>query len=182
MLAVASRLCGLHAQLMSSAELTVWARVEDLDRRAVQRALGGPHARQNLGHAGHPAPASRERVTLVARGSRRQPRYLRPAVWQRDLGIAIEKLDRLTEAVAAALDGRVMTREELAQEVSRGGVPSGSDGRSAGCFDRRHAPLPGRVPRLYVAPRLEELNLKIAPGRLYVPVGSNPWATPRSSA
>src|ERR1700736_5093051 len=39
MLAVASRLCGLHAQLMSSAELTVWARVEDLDRRAVQRAL-----------------------------------------------------------------------------------------------------------------------------------------------
>ena len=39
MLAVASRLCGLHAQLMSSAELTVWARVEDLDRKAVQRAL-----------------------------------------------------------------------------------------------------------------------------------------------
>src|SRR6516225_12090854 len=39
MLAVASRLCGLHAQLMSSAELTVWARVEDLDRGAVQHAL-----------------------------------------------------------------------------------------------------------------------------------------------
>jgi len=39
MLAVASRLCGLHAQLMSSAELSVWARVEELDRRAVQRAL-----------------------------------------------------------------------------------------------------------------------------------------------
>src|ERR1700732_3952163 len=39
MLAVASRLCGLHAQVMSSAELTAWARVEDLDRRAVQRAL-----------------------------------------------------------------------------------------------------------------------------------------------
>ena len=37
--AVASRLCGLHAQLISSAELTVWARVEDLDRQAVQRAL-----------------------------------------------------------------------------------------------------------------------------------------------
>src|ERR1035438_4743592 len=39
MLAVARRLCGLHAQLMSSAELTLWARVEDLDRRAVARAL-----------------------------------------------------------------------------------------------------------------------------------------------
>jgi hypothetical protein len=32
MLAVASRLCGLHAQVMSSAELTVWVRVEHLDR------------------------------------------------------------------------------------------------------------------------------------------------------
>src|SRR5437762_1826914 len=39
LLAVASRLCGLHAQVMSSAELTLWARVEDLDRREVQRAL-----------------------------------------------------------------------------------------------------------------------------------------------
>src|SRR5258706_13693369 len=38
-LTVASRLCGLHAQVMSSAELTVWARVEGLDRKAVQRAL-----------------------------------------------------------------------------------------------------------------------------------------------
>jgi hypothetical protein len=39
MLAVASRLCGLHAQLMSSAEPTAWARIEDLDRGALQRAL-----------------------------------------------------------------------------------------------------------------------------------------------
>lgn len=39
MLAIASRLCGLHAQLMSSAELSVWARVEGLERRAVQRAV-----------------------------------------------------------------------------------------------------------------------------------------------
>jgi hypothetical protein len=39
LLAVASRLCGLHAQVMSSAELTVWARVEGLDREAVRRAL-----------------------------------------------------------------------------------------------------------------------------------------------
>src|SRR5260221_6713998 len=44
MLAVASRLCGLHAQVMSSAELTAWARVEDLDRRAVHRALPGEHS------------------------------------------------------------------------------------------------------------------------------------------
>src|SRR5204862_4327676 len=39
MLAVASRLCGLHAQVMSSAALALWARVEDVERGAVQRAL-----------------------------------------------------------------------------------------------------------------------------------------------
>src|SRR5207245_9492955 len=34
-------------------------------------------------------------------------------------GITREELDSLTEAVAAALEGRVMTREELAHEVGR---------------------------------------------------------------
>ena len=37
MLAVASRLCGLHAQLMSSDELSLWARVEDLKLGTVRR-------------------------------------------------------------------------------------------------------------------------------------------------
>src|SRR5438445_6528381 len=39
MFAVASRLCGLHAQVLSSAVLTLWARVEGLNRDAVRRAL-----------------------------------------------------------------------------------------------------------------------------------------------
>src|SRR5258707_12515682 len=38
MLTVASRLCGLHAQVMSSAELNVWARGQNPDRRVVHRA------------------------------------------------------------------------------------------------------------------------------------------------
>src|SRR3712207_6084562 len=39
MLEVADRLCGVHAQVMSSAELTLWARVDDLEPDAVARAL-----------------------------------------------------------------------------------------------------------------------------------------------
>ena len=39
LLAVASRLCGVHAQLMGSAELTLWARLEALDPGAVAAAL-----------------------------------------------------------------------------------------------------------------------------------------------
>ncbi len=46
MLDVVSRLCGVHAQLMGSAELTLWARVEGLEREAegVAAFLGGEPA------------------------------------------------------------------------------------------------------------------------------------------
>src|SRR6266851_6356032 len=117
MLAVASRLCGLHAQVMSSAELTVWARVEDLDRRAVQRALWEDRTlvktwamRGTL----HLLPANELPLWHAALSTSR--RYLRPAAWQKYFGITLEELDRLTEAVGAALNGRVMTREELVRE------------------------------------------------------------------
>ena len=39
LLRVVSEIGGLHAQLMSSAELTLWARVEGLRRGAVENAL-----------------------------------------------------------------------------------------------------------------------------------------------
>jgi hypothetical protein len=38
-LGVVQQICGLHAQVMSSAELTLWARVEDLEPDAVRTAL-----------------------------------------------------------------------------------------------------------------------------------------------
>jgi hypothetical protein len=120
MLAVVSRLCGLHAQVMSSAELTLWARVEDLDRRTVQRALWEDRTlvktwamRGTL----HLLPADELPLWHAALSTSR--RYLKPALWQKYFGITLEELDRLTEAVGAALDGRVMTREELAQKVGR---------------------------------------------------------------
>ncbi len=120
MLAVASRLCGLHAQLMSSAELTVWARVEDLDRSAVQRALWEDRTlvktwamRGTL----HLLPSSELPLWHAALGI--SPRFLRPIVWKKYFGITLEELDRITEAVGAALDGRLLTREELGREVER---------------------------------------------------------------
>jgi uncharacterized protein YcaQ len=120
MLSVASRICGLHAQVMSSAELAVWARVEGADRRDVQRALWEDRSliktwamRGTL----HLLPASELAIWHGALGTSR--RYLRPAGWKRAYGITIEELDRLTGAIATALDGRLVTREELAQEVAR---------------------------------------------------------------
>ena len=120
MLAVTSRLCGLHAQVMSSAELTVWARVENLDRREVQTALWEERSlvktwamRGTL----HLLPASEFPVWHAALSTSR--RYQRPKAWQNYLGVTLEELDQLTDAIAAALEGRVLTREELVQQVTR---------------------------------------------------------------
>ena len=119
-LAVASRLCGLHAQVMSSAELTVWARVRNLDRQAVRRALWEDRTlvktwamRGTL----HLLPSSELPLWHAALGT--STRYLRDAAWQKHFGITLEELDRLTEAIGAALESRVLTRTELVREVVR---------------------------------------------------------------
>ncbi|HVH89532.1 MAG TPA: crosslink repair DNA glycosylase YcaQ family protein, partial [Terriglobales bacterium] len=120
MLAVASRLCGLHAQLISSAELTLWARVENLERGAVQRALWQDRTlvktwamRGTL----HLLPADELRLWHAALSTSR--RYLKPKLWEKYFGVTMKDLDRLTEAIGEALSDRVMTRDELAQEVVR---------------------------------------------------------------
>lgn len=119
MLAVASRLCGLHAQVLSSAVLTLWARVEELDRRSVQRALWEDRTlvktwamRGTL----HLLPTADLALWQSALSTSR--RYRKPGLWRR-FGLTLEELDRLTEAIGDALDGCVMTREELARKVRR---------------------------------------------------------------
>ena len=120
MLAVATRLCGLHAQVLSCAELTAWARVEGLQRGAVARALWKDRTliktwamRGTL----HLLPA--RELPLWHAALSQNPRYLRPMAWKKNFGITIEELDRLSTAVGKALAGRVLTREELVKEVGK---------------------------------------------------------------
>jgi winged helix DNA-binding protein len=114
LLEVAGRLCGLHAQVLSCAELMAWARVEGIERGAVPRALWEDRTliktwamRGTL----HLLPAGELPMWHGALSTSR--RYLSPAIWKKYFGITLEELDRLTESVGAALDGRVLTREEL---------------------------------------------------------------------
>ena len=120
MLAVTSRLCGLHAQVLSSATLAAWTRVESLRRDEVHRALWEDRSlvktwamRGTL----HLLPSSELHLWHAALGT--SPRYLRPLRWKKYFGITLDELDRLTEAVGEALDDCVLTREELAQKVGR---------------------------------------------------------------
>src|SRR5690242_14526128 len=119
MLAVASRLCGLHAQVLSCAELMAWARVEGLKRGAVQRALWEERTliktwamRGTL----HLLPCADLPLWQAALAT--SQRYNRPAIWQR-FGLTMAEMDTLTKAIGTALHDRVFTREELAREVGR---------------------------------------------------------------
>ena len=119
MFAVASRLCGLHAQVLSSAVLTLWARIEGLNRDAVRRALWEDRTfvktwamRGTL----HLLPSDDLPLWHAALSNSR--RYRKPGLWRR-FGLTLDELDQLTEAIGDALDGCVMTREELAQKVGR---------------------------------------------------------------
>jgi len=110
LLRVVSDICGLHAQVMSSAELSLWARVDGLERDAVADALW-------------------RRRTLVKLWAMRGTLHLLPTeelgLWLAGLSTYTNRgmtghpeIDALADAVAEALEGRIVTREELADAVA----------------------------------------------------------------
>jgi len=81
----------LHAQLMSSAELTAWARVEGLDRDAIRRALWEERTlvktwamRGTL----HLLPAHELPLWHAALNTSR--RFLRESAWKKYYGITLK--------------------------------------------------------------------------------------------
>lgn len=119
MLDVVADIAGLHAQVMSSAELTLAARVEgvapDDVRRALweERSLVKTWAMRGTLHLLPAAELPRWQAALSTR------RGWETGAWQRGFGVTLEELGRLNDAVAQALDGRLLTREELAAKVGR---------------------------------------------------------------
>jgi uncharacterized protein YcaQ len=118
-LAVVSSICGLHAQVMSSAELTLWARVEGLRAGDVSQALWRDRKlvktwamRGTL----HLLPASEVGLWVGALATADE--WRKPS-WFKAFGFTPDGLERLIAAAAEALDGRELTREELAAEVAR---------------------------------------------------------------
>jgi len=112
---VVDRLCGLHAQLMSSVDLALWARIEGLQREAVADALW-------------------KKRTLVKMWAMRATLHVLPAA---DLGMWIGGLGiwkpgvwplknpeslQVTPFIGKALRGKTLTRVELAEAVARLGA------------------------------------------------------------
>ena len=116
---VVERICGLHAQVMSSAELTAWARVEDLTPDAVSKALWKQRSLVKLWAMRgtlHLLPA--RELGLWLGGTATYEHYLKPT-WLRAFETTEKELEALIAAIETSLDGRLFTREELGEEIER---------------------------------------------------------------
>jgi uncharacterized protein YcaQ len=128
MLDVAAHIGGLHAQVMSSAELTLHARVDGLEREAVANALWDERSLVKLWAMRgtlHLLPAAELDTWLGAFGT--YDHYLKPG-YLRNFELSREQLEELVDAIGEALDGELRTREELGAEVARiAGAPELAD-------------------------------------------------------
>jgi hypothetical protein len=119
LVATASRLGGVHAQVASGAALIVGIRTTgsaatDIDdalwqRRSLVKTWG---MRGTL----HLFPADELPTWVAAFRQRQWPRFT-PG-WERYHGVTADDLRRITDAVGQVLPGRMLTRDELAIEIA----------------------------------------------------------------
>lgn len=113
---VAQRLCGLHAQVMSSADLSLWARVRAHRPDALSHALWEERSLAKtwlMRGTLHVVPA----VDLPLYVGALDNRGHYDGAWLRAFEVSAAQMEALIEAIAAALDGRCLTREELIAAV-----------------------------------------------------------------
>jgi hypothetical protein len=108
---IAGLLCGLHAQVMSSAELSVLARTPTLDGEAVRDALWRDRSLVKLWAA---------RGTLHLLPARELATWLGALSTLNKFGNQNSpEVEQICAAIGDALPGKIMSREELAAEVGR---------------------------------------------------------------
>ncbi|HEU5200460.1 MAG TPA: winged helix DNA-binding domain-containing protein [Ktedonobacterales bacterium] len=118
LLEVANDLIGIQAQVLSSAELALWARVQDMPPDALsnalwkQRVLIKTWAMRGALHLFTAAEFPLVAATLRTR----QPIT---AAWLKYYQLSTEEPMVIINGVRSALDGRCLTREQLAAEVAR---------------------------------------------------------------
>ncbi len=118
MLDVVTRVGGLQAQVMSAAELQLWARVRDITLQDIRDALWKDHTllktwamRGTL----HLLTASEFWLFVGALSTR--SRHTSKA-WLKYFGLTLEEMEAISEGVRLALDGRNLTREQLGITVA----------------------------------------------------------------
>jgi len=118
LLGVVAEVCGIHAQVPSSAELQVWARVEDVKPADVRDALW---ERRSLVRTwlmrGTLHLVTAADLPLFVAALRTEDRWWKGA-WLRHIGFSAEELRAILEAIRDSLGARPLTREQLADKVA----------------------------------------------------------------
>lgn len=115
---ITSRLGGLHAQVMSSAELTLAARVADLTAQDVQDAIWRDRLLvKTWAYRGtlHLIPARDYPLVFGVLGTLR---HFRKGAWYKYFKITADELDALMDGIRAVLTDEGITREALADAVA----------------------------------------------------------------
>ncbi len=118
---VVSQICGLHAQVMSAAELQLWARVQDLAPTEVKNALWRDRTlvktwamRGTL----HLLDATELPAYCAALAYSVDPFYSR-ASWLKYHGVTQSELEAIIKGASTALGSSPITREQLATAVAQ---------------------------------------------------------------
>jgi hypothetical protein len=118
LLTVVSRVCGLHAQVMSSAELAAWARIDGLNSSDVNTALWQERTLVKIW-------AMRWTLHLFSAGD--FPHYLaalrafshfRRESWLKSVGLTVDDMNALLEGYRVTLTDKGLTRDQLAEAVA----------------------------------------------------------------
>jgi hypothetical protein len=114
---IARAICGVQAQVASAAELAVAVRQQKPEPGAVDRALWDDRTlvKTWLMRGTLHLVAAQDLPTYCATLSRLHPWTSK--AWQRYHGANPDEVEGIVAAIAEALDGRVMTREELLEEI-----------------------------------------------------------------
>jgi Winged helix DNA-binding domain len=119
MLDVAADVCGIHAQVMPSAELSLGLRVRGIARADIRAALWQDRTLvKTYGLRGtvHLFPTRELSLWLAALRTKPPPRE--PNRFELE-AVPSDRRDELIHAIHGALDGRQLTREELGAELER---------------------------------------------------------------
>jgi hypothetical protein len=126
LLDVARDVCGLHAQVQSSAELQIWARVTDASRADVRAALWEDRSLvRTWAMRGTLHLLASDDLPLYVSALSQHDRWWKGA-WLRMIDMTEDELRVVLEAVRSSLGAKPITREQLAAKVA---LRTGARGR-----------------------------------------------------
>lgn len=119
MLDVVKDACGIHAQVQSSAELQLWARVDGVSPKDVRDALWEHRSLvRTWCMRGTLHLLRRDDLPLYVAALRTHDRWWKGA-WLRMIGFSAEELRAVLESIQSSLGATPLTRERLANKVTK---------------------------------------------------------------